>query len=206
MLTNDENPGPLRELRLSARGPHRRHERQRRASAHPVQGRPEGPCDHLTPVRHLDGGSGPQLPTANFRRPVKRGDLPTWSQGTVVIIDGDFHQSLSLSPKETVRLLDEGTRVIGASSMGALRAAELAPYGIRGCGWVFQAYRPGRIIADDEVAVTYSPEDLTCLTVPLVNVRRWLDCLEMRSLVDPPTSRRLLAKADCSTRTGPRPV
>lgn len=43
MLTNDETPGPLRKLRLSARGPHRCHERQRRASADPVQGRPEGP-------------------------------------------------------------------------------------------------------------------------------------------------------------------
>lgn len=89
--------------------------------------------------------------------------------------------------------------------MRAFRTAELAPYGIRGCGWVFETYRSGRIIADDEVAVTYSPEDLSCLTVPLVIVRRWLECLEMRGLVDPPTSRRLLAKARRLFYAGPDP-
>lgn len=135
------------------------------------------------------------LARADYRPPVRRGDLPSQYNGTVVIIDGDFHQSLSVSPKEILRLLDGGTRVIGASSMGALRAAELWSYGMQGCGWVFEAYRSGRIIADDEVAVAYSPEELTCLTVPLVNVRRWLECLDERGLVDPETARRLLAKA-----------
>ncbi len=150
------------------------------------------PVVYVGPSLPLDRAEA-LLPTADFRPPIKRGDLPTRYEGTIVIIDGGFHQSLSVSPKEILRLLDGGTVVIGASSMGALRAAELARYGMRGCGWVFEAYRSGRITADDEVAVTYSVEDFTCLTVPLVNVRCWLECLELRGLVDATTSKRLLA-------------
>ena len=148
---------------------------------------------------------GPTLPlarakqlfgTAEYRPPVRRGDLPERHDGTVVIIDGEFRQSLSVSPNEILRLLDRGTRVIGAASMGALRAIELGPYGMHGLGWVFEAYRSGRVIADDEVAVTYAPEDgFACLTVPLVNVRRWLDVLEANGDVDRVTARRLLRRA-----------
>jgi TfuA protein len=146
---------------------------------------------------------GPSLPLprakavldADYRPPVKRGDLPQRHDGTIVIIDGEFGQNLSVSPKEILRLLDRGTRVIGASSMGALRAAELSLYGMQGCGWVFDAYESGRVDADDEVAVAYSPDDLSCLTVPLVNVRHWLDVLLAAGTVDAVTARRLLKGA-----------
>jgi hypothetical protein len=65
-------------------------------------------------------------------------------------------------------------------------------------GWrgsVFEAYRSGRVEADDEVAVAYSPEDMTCLTVPLVNVRRWLEELTVRGALDGWTAARLLDQA-----------
>ncbi|MGN6167126.1 MAG: TfuA-like protein [Solirubrobacteraceae bacterium] len=115
--------------------------------------------------------------------------------GTIVIIDGEFQQSLSVSPKEILQLLDTGTRVIGAASMGALRAVELERYGMEGFGWVFAAYRSGRLDADDEVAVSYLSEDMTCLTVPLVSVRRWLDELTAGGDVDEWTAGWLLERA-----------
>jgi TfuA protein len=144
---------------------------------------------------------GPSLPkaeaerllAAEYRPPVRRGDLPASCPGrAVLIIDGEFGQSRSVSPKEILRLLDQGTRVIGASSMGALRAAELRPFGMEGCGWVFEAYHSGRIVRDDEVALTYSPLDLEPLTVPLVNVRYWLESLQSRGLLETATARRML--------------
>lgn len=146
---------------------------------------------------------GPSLPvataaavfTADYRPPAKRGDLPAQYDGTIVIVDGEFQQSLSVSPKEILRLLDAGTRVIGAASMGALRAVELARYGMEGFGWVFEAYRSGRLEADDEVAVSYSPEDLTCLTVPLVNVRWWLGHLHASRDIDAGTASELFERA-----------
>jgi TfuA protein len=153
----------------------------------------------LRPIVYL----GPSLPLeeavtlleADYRPPVKRGDLPRQFDGTIVMVDGEFGQSLSVSPNEILRLLDQGTRVIGASSMGALRAAELHPYGMQGCGWIFDAYVSGRLIADDEVAVTYSPLDLTALTVPLVNVRVWLERMQAVGQINGPTGRLLLARA-----------
>jgi hypothetical protein len=146
---------------------------------------------------------GPSLPLAHarqvldadYRPPVRRGDLPTRYAGAVAIIDGDFHQDLAVSPNEILRLLDAGTRVVGASSMGALRAVELDRYGMRGYGWVYRAYRCGRIVADDEVAVAYVRDGYRCLTVPLVNVRRWLEQLERLGEIDAGTARRMLRRA-----------
>jgi hypothetical protein len=146
---------------------------------------------------------GPTLPVAtaetlldaDYRPPIKRGDLPEGHDGPIIIIDGEFSQSLSVSPNEILRLVDAGTRVVGAASMGALRAAELYRYGMEGCGWIFDQYRSGRIDADDEVAVTYSPDDLRPLTVPLVNVRRWVEQLVAEGELESMTARRLLARA-----------
>src|SRR5688572_32760283 len=54
-------------------------------------------------------------------------------------------------------LFRSGVRVFGAASMGALRAAELQPFGMIGVGQVFQAYRRGHLTDDDEVAVAHGP-------------------------------------------------
>jgi hypothetical protein len=136
-----------------------------------------------------------QILEADYRPPIKRGDLPAQFDGTIVIIDGEFGQNLSVSPNEILRLLDQGTTVAGASSMGALRAAELHPCGMQGHGWIFQQYLSGRIVSDDEVALTFSPFDLQPVTIPLVNVRYWLEQLEVRGEVDRRTANRMLAAA-----------
>ncbi|MBP5873147.1 hypothetical protein F3K24_43140, partial [Streptomyces sp. LBUM 1485] len=48
---------------------------------------------------------------------------------TAVIIDGLYHQAPALRHKEIIAAMARGVRVIGAASIGALRAAELAPFG-----------------------------------------------------------------------------
>lgn len=59
--------------------------------------------------------------------------------------------------KELVFALLEGVLVIGAASMGALRAAELYRYGAFGVGQVFEMYKAGE--EDDSlVAMTYDEE------------------------------------------------
>ena len=143
----------------------------------------------------LDAAEARRMFDADYRPPVKRGDLPEQYDGTVVIIDGEFGQNLSVSPHEILRLLDQGTAVAGGSSMGALRAAELYPFGMKGHGWIFQQYFSGRIIADDEVALQYSPLDLRPVTVPLVNVRYWLEQLEAAGELERRVSSRMLAAA-----------
>jgi hypothetical protein len=56
--------------------------------------------------------------------------------------------------------------------MGALRVAELAPYGMIGNGAVFEMYRDGVIEADDEVAVAHGDgPEYKRFSEPLVNLR-----------------------------------
>jgi hypothetical protein len=100
-------------------------------------------------------------PGATVHPPVRHGDLLGLAPrpgDTVVLIDGLWHQAPPVRHKEILELLASGVAVVGAASMGALRAAELAPYGMVGVGWVYQQYVTGRIDADDEVAVTQTPD------------------------------------------------
>ena len=61
--------------------------------------------------------------------------------------------------------------MFGAASMGALRAAECAPFGFQPLGAIARWYTAERIDGDDEVAVLTHPQTYAALSVPLVNVR-----------------------------------
>jgi hypothetical protein len=107
-------------------------------------------------------------PGATVHPPVRHGDLLGLAPrpgDTVVLIDGLWHQAPPVRHKEILELLASGVAVVGAASMGALRATELAPYGMVGVGWVYQQYVTGRIDADDEVAVTQTPDGQPLSTV-----------------------------------------
>ena len=118
------------------------------------------------------------IPWAVTHPPVKHGDLLqlTASAGDVVIIiDGLFYHTAPVRHKEILILLAQGVTVIGAASMGALRAAELHPYGMIGLGSIFDAYRTGVIEADDEVAVAHDPVNYRPLSEALVDIRAIVD-------------------------------
>ncbi|MCE9578605.1 MAG: hypothetical protein K8W52_36095 [Deltaproteobacteria bacterium] len=130
---------------------------------------------------------GPSLPLqdaqvilrATYRPPVQKGDvyaLLTSGARRIVIIDGIFHSGPSVWQREILTAMDEGIEVLGASSMGALRAAELHAFGMIGMGAVFAQYRDGVLDGDDEVALHHSIADLgyRALSVPLVNLRMTL--------------------------------
>src|ERR1700739_2046493 len=70
-------------------------------------------------------------------------DVSTLYPRMIVLLDGVFHQSLAVWHKEIVYALLEGAIVIGAASMGALRAADLHRYGALGVGRVFELDRDG---------------------------------------------------------------
>ncbi|WP_405796341.1 TfuA-like protein [Streptomyces sp. NBC_01506] len=113
------------------------------------------------------------LPAAHLHPPVRHGDLLRLQLApgaTVLIIDGLWHQSAPVRHKEILLLLSEGIAVVGAASMGALRAAELGPFGMSGIGAVFRAFRDGVLDADDEVAVVQGPDGQP-LSHALVNLR-----------------------------------
>ncbi|WP_164019991.1 TfuA-like protein [Pyxidicoccus trucidator] len=114
------------------------------------------------------------LPGADFRPPVRRGDLyrARASGGSVfLIVDGVFMQQHAISPREIVDVVRDGAWVVGASSMGALRAAECWPAGMQGVGSIYRLFRRGSLTSDDEVAVVFDPESERPGSIALVNVR-----------------------------------
>jgi hypothetical protein len=129
---------------------------------------------------------GPSLPRArakqileaDFRPPAKRGDIYRAAKdgaGIILLIDGVFFQECSVAHKEVIYALEAGAKVLGASSMGALRAAELDIYGMEGIGKIYQAYKSGHLVSDDEVALIFDPFSWEPRSEPLVNIRFNLD-------------------------------
>jgi len=102
------------------------------------------------------------------------------------LIDGYFDQRLAVWHKEILWALSRGVHVYGAASMGALRAAELSPFGMRGVGVIFDWYRSGLIEADDEVAVVHQDEetDYRSVSEALVNIRATLVAARREGLID----------------------
>lgn len=114
-----------------------------------------------------------ELLDADYRPPIKRGDLANLPSGTSVvgIIDGVFMSESAVGHREILSLLRSGVKVIGGGSMGALRAAELSDFGMIGVGSVYGMYANGDIDGDDEVALVFNPETLEPMSEPLVNIR-----------------------------------
>ncbi len=123
---------------------------------------------------------------ADFLPPICRGDLAKLPAHIrfVGIIDGEFFQSLSVSPKEVIELLRRGATVCGASSMGALRAAETWQLGTIGVGKIFRMFRDGVLDADDEVALVYERDTFRALSDPLVNLRAALELAASAHVID----------------------
>jgi len=113
------------------------------------------------------------LPDAIYLPPVKRGDAAAAAEDAdiMVIIDGVFFQDEAVGHRELLGVLKSGVKLFGSSSMGALRASELDTLGMTGVGKIYQQYRSGEIIADDEVGLVYDRETGIALSEPMVNMR-----------------------------------
>ncbi len=125
---------------------------------------------------------------ADFRPPAQQGDV-YWASldrpAAIGIIDGYFHCVPSVWHKEILAAMADGIHVFGSASMGALRAAELGPFGMEGVGAVFEAFRSGELEDDDEVAVTHASaaEGYRALSDAMVNVRATLSAAEAAGLL-----------------------
>lgn len=143
---------------------------------------------------------GPSLPAAQARErlpqalllpPVQCGSVYRavleQSPRVIGLVDGYFERVPAVWHKEILWAMAQGIQVVGAASMGALRAVELAPFGMQGCGWIFRAYRDGLLEDDDEVAVLHGPAELGYrpLTEALVNIRVTLQAATAAGIIDP---------------------
>jgi len=146
----------------------------------------------------LELGTARQLLDAEYRPPAARGDLLKAVQDgarIIGLIDGVFFQECAVAHREILYALERGVKVIGASSMGALRASELDRYGMEGVGKIYEQYKSGVLISDDEVALLFDPESLNPLSEPLVNIRYNLDVAENQGLLSSEVKAKLLEVA-----------
>ena len=139
-------------------------------------------------------------PGIALRPPATAGDLYRAARAgarVIGLIDGVFEDRPTVWHKEILYALAQGTRVLGAASLGALRAAECAPFGMEGIGTIFARLRDGALEDDHELALAYAPRELdyTPVSEPLVNVRATLDAAVAAGTLTEAQSAALLATA-----------
>jgi hypothetical protein len=125
---------------------------------------------------------GPSLPLAraqkllraDYRPPARQGDVFRALEArpeVIALIDGVFESAPSVWHHELLAAHASGVTLLGASSMGALRAAEL-PGVIRPVGEIARRYVTGEWNDDAAVALLHADasHDYRALTIPWVNV------------------------------------
>lgn len=122
----------------------------------------------------------PTIAAIEWRPPVRQGDVyraALTDPAIIAIIDGYFEITPTVWHKEILWAMAQGIHVYGAASIGALRAAELDAFGMKGVGRIFEMYRDGVLYDDDEVAVLHGPEELgyVTLTEAMVDLRATVD-------------------------------
>jgi hypothetical protein len=110
----------------------------------------------------------------DVRPPARLGDVARAIAGrppAIGLIDGVFGSAPSVWHRELLHAMSEGIAVFGGGSLGAVRAAELAPFGMKGIGTVYEGYRSGTIVRDDAVLVMQGPGEMGYppLTIALVD-------------------------------------
>jgi hypothetical protein len=142
--------------------------------------------------------AGPSLPPRvlpdvgafEWRPPLRRGDLylATLQRPELIgVVDGYFETVPTVWHKEILWAMSQGIHVYGAASIGALRAAELADFGMKGIGHVYRQFRSGELTDDDEVAVLHGPAEVhyVQVTEAMVNVRATVEHASRSGIVDP---------------------
>jgi hypothetical protein len=137
---------------------------------------------------------------ATYLSPAAQGDIFRAAKErpfAIGIIDGYFDRVPAVWHKEVLWAISHGIRVFGASSMGALRAAELRVFGMEGVGAVYEAFRSGVLEDDDEVAVAHgeASDGYRATSEAMVNIRATLRRAEQECVVSGPLREHLEALA-----------
>jgi hypothetical protein len=137
----------------------------------------------------LPPSTRPADPAFEWYPPVRQGELyraALTRPAIIGITDGYFEVTPTVWHKEILWAMTQGIHVYGSASIGALRAAELHFFGMKGVGRIFEAYRHGILSDDDEVAVLHGPEELDypAVTEAMVNIRATLDKAVAEGVLD----------------------
>lgn len=117
----------------------------------------------------------------DFYPPATSGDLLALiprGYKVIVLLDGYYNSVPAPWHKEILFALALGRTVIGASSLGALRASELSEQGMLGIGKVFNQFSNSERSRDSDVALLHAPSTTKIpylpLSIPLVDLDHFL--------------------------------
>jgi len=132
--------------------------------------------------------------------PARQGDIASavLAGATAVgLVDGLFDAVAAVWHKEILYALARGVRVLGAASMGALRAAECARFGMEPVGVIAQSYASGERRDDADVCLAHCPAELgyAPLSEPLVDAEATIGGLVALGRLDAADAARLLQAA-----------
>lgn len=136
----------------------------------------------------------------DVRPPARQGDLHRAvleGADAIGLVDGVFGFVPSVWHKEILFALKQGIRVLGAASLGALRSAECASFGMEAVGAIAESYLYGRRVEDADVCLAHAPAELDFmpLSEPLVDVEATVTAMEQSGLATPAQAAELLSAA-----------
>lgn len=149
----------------------------------------------------ISPGEAGQILEATYLPPAKQADVigVVYQQkpDVIGIIDGVIETELSVWHKEILYALNSGAAVYGASAMGALRAVELADFGMIGVGEVYHAFKSNKLEDDDEVLVSYRVENegYLRLSESMVNLRATFNQAAAAGIITGDVCNKLIAIA-----------
>ena len=151
-----------------------------------------GPSLHgLRPLVPSDIQCLPPAAAGDIARAVAQG------ASRVGLVDGVFGTIRTPWHKEIILALSQGVPVLGAGSLGALRVAECAGFGMLPVGVIADDYLSGRRTADSDVALLHAPAalDYRPLTLPLVDAEDTISTLAETGRIDLAARNAMLASA-----------
>lgn len=155
---------------------------------------------HIFAGPSLPPAARTELPGFEFHGPAAQGDvyaLVAQRPFAIGLIDGYFERVPAVWHKEILWALSEGVHVFGAASMGALRAAELAAFGMVGVGRVYDALAAGQLTDDDEVTIVHAAAEqgYRPLSEAMVNIRATLAAAAQQGILSAAQVAALIADA-----------
>jgi TfuA protein len=154
------------------------------------------PIVYLGPTLNREEAS--KILDADYRDPAKKGDflrlsLTSDEKKYVGFVDGVFLHDYPPSPIEVYHLATrKNIELIGASSLGALRAVELEKFGMKGIGRIFLLFKKGILNADDEVAVTFVRDKNILQSEALIDIRFNLFLAYKKGIITKQTKKRFV--------------
>ena len=126
----------------------------------------------------------PEINGVDYLPAIQKGNMYRDSKNydRFLIVDGVFATSRAVWQREIIYTLTIGKTVLGCSSMGALRAAELGVHGMIGSGWIYRNILNANIEGDDEVSLFYNIDpsnNIISYSVPLVTIM-WILLTELK--------------------------